>query len=149
MENEESDLQQLTREITENTVKKEPKNPRASARAKLRRRLVWLQAALYNAEMAIDDVFNAPGRTNKRKELEKIKDSITKFRCDTGLTADGMPDMAQIPEDVFDRLFSDADTDWSSYTANTSPLLTTLALSLTDDDDVQADNETAPPTTNG
>ena len=108
--------------IEEGCFKKLPKNPRASARAKLRRRLTWLQGALHNTEMAIADVFNAPGRTYKKEKLEAIRNAIAVFREATGLTGDGLENIPELPDDFFDRVFSDPSWKSAAYEANTAPL---------------------------
>jgi hypothetical protein len=115
------------------SFKRPPKNPRASARAKLRRRLTWLQAALHNAEMAVDEVFAAPGRTYNRENLERIKGAVKDFRDSTGLTGDGLDNIPPIAEDSLDRFFSDQGSNLSAYTANTAPLIANLDLSADDD----------------
>jgi hypothetical protein len=112
-----------------------PKNPRANARAKLRRRLIWLQMALHNTEIAIDDVFEAPGRTNKRVELEKIKTAIEDFRRTTGLTGDGLDDIPPIPDGSLESFLAPAEANLSAYTANTATFIADLQLSAEDDDD--------------
>lgn len=131
MTDEKIDIEELMEE-----AKKPPKDPRASARAKLRRRLIWLQAALHNADLAIEDVFAAPGRTNKRERLQAIKDAMKVFRDATGLTGDGLERTPAISNEVFDRLIFGDGTNWSEYAANTAPLIATLDLSTPDDERV-------------
>src|SRR4051794_23889350 len=121
-------------ETEDGNFKRPPKNPRASARAKLRRRLAWLQGALHNVEMTIDEVFAAPGRTYNGEKLERIKRAIKDFRDTTGLTGDGLDNISPIAEDSLDRIFSDQGSNLSAYTANTAPLIANLDLFADDDD---------------
>ena len=134
MADEKPELEKIINENEAGNFKRPPKNPRASARAKLRRRLIWLQAALHNAEIAIDDVFKAPGQTYKRKELEGIKAAINDFRESTGLRGDGLDNIPPIPEGSLERFFSEPGANLAEYTANTATLIATLDLSADDDD---------------
>ncbi len=64
-----------------NTFAREAKNQRASARAKLGRRLLWLRRSLEEVESAVADVCAAPGRTNKQGDLDGLLAAITAFRA--------------------------------------------------------------------
>ena len=94
-----SDIRDLFRRSTFNRASK---NPRASARAKLRRRLVWLNRSLEQVKCAVKEVFDAPGRTNKRNELETILEAIEEFRSAVKLPAPQQP--SDIDPDLFERL---------------------------------------------
>lgn len=85
------------------TFGRPPKKPRASARAKLRRRLLWLSRSLQEVESAIAAVRNSPGRTNKPKELEDILTAIGEFRKAANLPVPEEP--AELDPDLFERLF--------------------------------------------
>jgi hypothetical protein len=132
---EKPELKETKNEDETGTFKRPPKNPSASARAKLRRRLIWLQAALHNAEIAIDDVFAAPGQTYRRAELEKIKTAIEDFRKATGLTGDGLPEIPPIPDARLESFFASPEANLAAYTANTATFIATLHLSADGDDD--------------
>ena len=67
------------------SFKKPPKNPKASARAKYNRRKIAVSHALDQLEYAIDDVLSQGGTIYKREEAERIKESIRKFRDETGI----------------------------------------------------------------
>ena len=79
------------------------KKPRASARAKLRRRLLWLSRSLQEVESAVAAVHSSPGRTNKPKELEDILAAIGVFRSAANLPVPEEP--AELDPDLFERLF--------------------------------------------
>lgn len=89
-----------------NTFGRPPKNPRTSARGKLRRRLTWLSEALEQVEDAVDVVLEAPGRTNRRDELDALKKAISEFRSTTKLRPP--PEPGPIDPDMFERMFGDA-----------------------------------------
>lgn len=78
------------------------KSPRASARAKLRRRLLWLSRSLQEVESAVAEVRNSPGRTNKPKELEVILAAIGDFRSAANLPVPDEP--VELDPDLFERL---------------------------------------------
>lgn len=73
-----SELRELFRR---RTFGKESKAPRASARAKLRRRLVWLKDSLDAVEHAVNQIIASPGRTYKQKELSDLLAAIEQFRA--------------------------------------------------------------------
>lgn len=98
-----SDLRDLFRKTT---FGREPKNPRISARAKLRRRLLCLSRSLEEVESAVAEVLEAPGRTNKQNELEKLLDAIKVFRGEVKLPAPQEP--SDVNPDLFERMFGAA-----------------------------------------
>ncbi|MDP1874818.1 hypothetical protein [Phenylobacterium sp.] len=85
------------------------KRPRASARAKLRRRLLWLSRSLQEVESAVDAVRKSPGRINKPKELEDLLAAIGDFRRAANLPVPGEP--TELDPDLFERLFGIAADD--------------------------------------
>jgi hypothetical protein len=97
------DLRELFRR---STFGREPKNPRTSARAKLRRRILWLSRSLEEVESAVAEVRDAPGRTNKRNELDELIDAIGAFRAAVKLPAPQEP--SEIDPDLFQRMFGNA-----------------------------------------
>jgi hypothetical protein len=82
------------------------KNQRASARAKLKRRMLWLHKSIIEVEAAIKEVVAAPGRTNKVDELVKLQEALADFRVKAGLTDDGVLDQ-EVDPDLFERLFGE------------------------------------------
>lgn len=99
------DLRDLFRR---STFGRSAKNPRASARAKLRRRLVWLSRSLEEVEDAIAAVRSSAGRVNKSKELDEILAAIERFRRDANLPAPEEP--REVDPDLFERLFGSGPT---------------------------------------
>lgn len=87
------------------TFNRAPKDPRTSARAKLRRRLLWLQRAITDVEIAMEGVFGAPGWTNKAGELANLHQAIAEFRIKTGLTGDGHLVARALGPAMLERLF--------------------------------------------
>lgn len=71
--------------IKKSTFGRPAKDKRASARAKLRRRVLWVSRALDDLEAHIQEVFDAPGRTNRKAELENLRGAIKEFRASTGI----------------------------------------------------------------
>ncbi|TPL04296.1 hypothetical protein [Mesorhizobium sp. B2-4-11] len=82
------------------TFRKPSKHPRRSARRRLRNRKLRLEFALLEVELAIDDIYDSPGKVHKRKELERLKQGIVRFREETGLRADPMEDFGTPDPDV-------------------------------------------------
>ncbi|MFN4140515.1 hypothetical protein [Aestuariivirga sp.] len=115
------------------TGKAAPKNPRASARGKLRRRLMWLQASLHEVELTIEEVFSAPGKTYKKEELERITTAIADFRNVTGLTGDGLPQISPISNEALERALFGLGDSLAPYEANTAPLIASIGLAKDDD----------------
>jgi hypothetical protein len=97
------DLRELFRK---STFGREPKNPRVSARAKLRRRLLWLSRSLEEVESAVAEVRDAPGRTNKQNELGELLAAIDAFRSAVKLPAPQEP--PEVDPDLFERMFGTA-----------------------------------------
>lgn len=98
-----SDLRELFRK---STFGRESKNPRVSARAKLRRRLLCLNRSLEEVESAVVAVRDAPGRTNKQKELDELLAAIDVFRSAVKLPAPQEP--SDVDPDFFERMFGTA-----------------------------------------
>lgn len=89
------------------------KTPRASARSKLRRRLLWLGQALADVEAAVAEVRAAPGRTNKQAELDEVLAAIEVFRSTVKLPAP--PEPTELDPDFFERVFGAvSDNSWMS-----------------------------------
>ncbi len=86
------------------------KDPRASAREKLRRRLVWLTRSLESVEHAVNDVLQAPGRTYKKKELSELLDAIEQFRGMVKLPKSDVD--SPLDPDFVERFLSGQRTDW-------------------------------------
>jgi hypothetical protein len=89
------------------------KDPKKSARAMLRRRLRDLDNVLVLVVIAVNQVLDAPGRTNNRAKLELLLVLINKFRDEAELSApDGEPlDRATSSlTDFLEKLISDAST---------------------------------------
>lgn len=97
-----TELRELFRKTT---FGREPKNPRTSARAKLRRRVIWLSRSLDEVESAVAEVRNAPGRTNKQNELDELLDAIIAFRSAVNLPTPSQPSDIDIDPDLFERMF--------------------------------------------
>lgn len=85
------------------TFGRRAKDQRASARGRLRRRLRDLANVLDEVECAVDDVFAAPGRTNGRAELDRLKTEIARFRRDNKLVAGPVNEREVLP---FEEMFS-------------------------------------------
>jgi hypothetical protein len=85
------------------TFGRSTKNPRASSRAKLRRRLVWLSRSLEEVEDAVAAVLGSPGRVNSPHELDQILAAIEQFRSAAKLPPPEEP--REIDLDSFERLF--------------------------------------------
>ena len=100
------DVNAVREAFRRSTFNRPPKNQRASARAKLRRRLLWLQQAISDVEAAIEAVLAAPGRTNKSGELEDLRKSIAELRTKTGLAGNGQPGVDDADLSMFDKLFN-------------------------------------------
>lgn len=83
--------------------------PRASARAKLRRRLLWLSRSLQEVESAVGAVLSSPGRTNKAGELKDLLAAIEQFRSAARLPIPEEP--AELDPDLFERMFGMAADD--------------------------------------
>lgn len=98
-----SDLRDLFRK---STFGRAAKNPRTSARAKLRRRLLWLSRSLEEVESAIAEVRASPGRTNKQNELDEILDALQAFRSAVKLPTP--PEPPEVDPDLFERMFGTA-----------------------------------------
>lgn len=96
------DIEELRNTFRKYTFNRPPKNPRASARAKLRRRLLWLEQSLGEVEVAVDAVLNAPGRTNKRTELEDLQGAIKNFR--EAVTLPSRSEPQGDGTDIFERI---------------------------------------------
>jgi len=94
------------------TFGREPKNPRASARAKFRRRLLWLSRSLEEVESAVAEILHAPGRTNKQNELNELLDAISAFRSAVKLPAPQEP--PDVDPDLFERMFGTAPNEQHS-----------------------------------
>lgn len=92
-----------------NTFGRSAKNPRTSARAKLRRRLLWLSRSLEEVEFAAAAVSKAPGRTNKQGELDNLLAAIKVFRDAMSLPISKEPVNAD--PDIFERMFGTARHD--------------------------------------
>ncbi|HEX8443808.1 MAG TPA: hypothetical protein VF631_09195 [Allosphingosinicella sp.] len=106
-----------------------PKNPRASARGRLRRRIDWLQHALSQVEIAIQGVREAPGRTNRPDKLDQLEKAIADFRANAGLPPPKEPKDSPELDLVFLREAPDA------YSANTESILASLGSWGSDDGD--------------
>jgi len=96
-----NDLRELFRR---STFRNESKAPRASARAKLRRRLVWLDRSLEEVEDAVGQVLGSPGRTNKQSELDNLLAAIEQFRTAVGLSEPQSPSACD--PDLLERLLN-------------------------------------------
>jgi hypothetical protein len=108
-----SSLRELFRR---STFGRESKTPRASARAKLRRRLVWLSRSLDEVEDAVRQVSASPGRTYKQKELIDLLGAITQFR-----DAVRLPEPKSLPAcdpDLLECLLSSPQQDWKPISSN-------------------------------
>lgn len=92
-----------------NTFKRAPVELRASARAKLRRRLSWLSRTLEEVESAVEEVRCAPGRTNKQDELDTLLTAIDVFRASIKLPKPKEP--AQADPDLIERLLGIGNDD--------------------------------------
>ncbi len=101
-----ADLRELFRK---STFGRPSKRPRASARAKLRRRLLWLSRSLQEVESAVDAVRSSPGRTNKAGELEDLLTAIEQFRSAVKLPLPEEP--TELDPDLFERMFGMAADD--------------------------------------
>lgn len=94
----------MIRELFKNsTFGRRAKDQRASARGRLRRRLNDLAGALDAVERAIDDVFEAPGRTNDRAKLDQLKAEIERFRQDNKLCTYRVAEREFLP---FEEMFA-------------------------------------------
>jgi hypothetical protein len=101
---EDIDPQELRRLIGGNTFGREPRDKRASVRAKLRRRLFCLSRSLDEVEHAVTAVLQAPGRTYKREELERLLAAIDHFR--SGVKLPPSEPVSDVAPDLFERLLS-------------------------------------------
>ncbi|MEO5375852.1 MAG: hypothetical protein H7840_16600 [Alphaproteobacteria bacterium] len=103
---EEIDVEKVRALFRRSTFGKEPKDKRASSRAKLRRRMLWLHRSILEVEAAIEEVLGVPGRTNKADELKALREVLVEFRAKAGLTDDGALGIKADP-DLFERLFGE------------------------------------------
>jgi hypothetical protein len=97
-----------------NTFGKAPKNPRASARGKFRRRLLWLQRILSDVEGSIEHLLQTPGKIYKLSEIESLKVAIKEFREKSGLHGDGNPEVSELGEDFLERVLASGGASWGS-----------------------------------
>jgi hypothetical protein len=98
------------------TFGRPPKDGRASARAKLRRRLIALAAAFEAVEGAVEEVLSSPGRINKPQDLEHLKQAIIDFRAATSLAGYGSA-LPSVDLGMFDLIMASPPVDWSVPTA--------------------------------
>ncbi|MEI9416854.1 hypothetical protein O7A70_27420 [Mesorhizobium sp. Cs1299R1N1] len=122
-------------DLPPSTFTAHPKNPRASARRKLRRRIVNLELALENVEWAIGEVFSTAGRVNKESELRRLQAAIAAFREETGLRNSIQEDYAPTSDDALFKMFEAAEQTTRNAIANSAPLMSSLDLSPAKDED--------------
>lgn len=103
-----------------NTFGRAANNQRASARAKLRRRLLWLSRSLEEIQAAVAEVRSAPGRTNKQLELDGLLNAIEVFRSSVNLPVPVEP--SEVDPDLFERMFGTIGEDKRQSTANQTNL---------------------------